>query len=111
MQWVPLSDVVVAQSRSDLCVWYNIESPERVTIVPIKVSDVLYDLKLSTRVFCYLSASLDLNLFIQVSLTGFFLCLNCCFKNAELAKLLQFFQRIIKTNTPRVTSVDCLIRY
>ena len=36
VQWVPLSDVVVAQSRSDLCVWYNIDSPERVTMVPIK---------------------------------------------------------------------------
>ena len=36
VQWVPSSDVVVAQSRNDLCVWYNIDSPERVTIVPIK---------------------------------------------------------------------------
>lgn len=36
VQWVPMSDVVVSQSRSDLCVWYNIDSPERVTMVPIK---------------------------------------------------------------------------
>ena len=37
LQWVPLSDVVVAQNRGTLCVWYNIDSPERVTMFPIKV--------------------------------------------------------------------------
>lgn len=36
MQWVPNSDVVVAQNRSNLCVWYHIDAPERVTVVPIK---------------------------------------------------------------------------
>lgn len=36
VQWVPNSDVVVAQNRSELCVWYNIDSPDRVTVVPIK---------------------------------------------------------------------------
>ncbi|KAK7194890.1 intraflagellar transport protein 172 [Novymonas esmeraldas] len=36
VQWVPRSDVVVAQSRLELCVWYNVESPDRVTIVPIR---------------------------------------------------------------------------
>ncbi|KAM7445695.1 hypothetical protein ABFA07_005947 [Porites harrisoni] len=36
VQWVPLSDVVVAQNRGNLCVWYNIDSPERVTMFPIK---------------------------------------------------------------------------
>merc|ERR1740137_209645 len=30
VQWIPLSDVVVAQNRGNLCVWYNIDSPERV---------------------------------------------------------------------------------
>ncbi|KAL2912183.1 hypothetical protein HK105_208316 [Polyrhizophydium stewartii] len=34
--WVPNSDVVVAQSRSNLCIWYSIDSPERVTMFPIK---------------------------------------------------------------------------
>jgi hypothetical protein len=33
---VPDSDVVVAQSRSNLCVWYHIDAPDRVTVVPIK---------------------------------------------------------------------------
>ena len=37
VQWVPLSDVVVAQNRGNLCVWYNIDSPERVTMFSIKV--------------------------------------------------------------------------
>ncbi|KAI8611221.1 hypothetical protein BC830DRAFT_1069003 [Chytriomyces sp. MP71] len=36
VQWVPNSDVVVAQSRNNLCIWYAIDSPERVTMFPIK---------------------------------------------------------------------------
>ncbi|KAJ3234644.1 hypothetical protein HDU78_005723 [Chytriomyces hyalinus] len=36
VQWVPDSDVVVAQSRNNLCIWYAIDSPERVTMFPIK---------------------------------------------------------------------------
>ncbi|KAJ3125766.1 hypothetical protein HK098_008226 [Nowakowskiella sp. JEL0407] len=36
VQWVPHSDVVVAQSRGNLCIWYAIESPERVTMLAIK---------------------------------------------------------------------------
>nr|CAD7263275.1 unnamed protein product [Timema shepardi] len=36
VQWVPGSDVVVAQSRNNLCVWYNIDSPDQVTLFPIK---------------------------------------------------------------------------
>ena len=35
-QWVPGSDVVVAQSQTNLCIWYNIDAPERVTMFPIK---------------------------------------------------------------------------
>uniref|UniRef100_A0A7S0YIK8 Intraflagellar transport protein n=1 Tax=Polytomella parva TaxID=51329 RepID=A0A7S0YIK8_9CHLO len=35
-QWVPGSDVVVAQSRNNLCVWYSIAKPENVTMFPIK---------------------------------------------------------------------------
>lgn len=36
VQWVPGSDVVVAQNRGNLCVWYNIDAPERVTMFPMK---------------------------------------------------------------------------
>jgi len=36
VQWVPNSDVVVAQSRNNLCIWYSIDSPDRVTMFPIK---------------------------------------------------------------------------
>jgi len=35
VQWVPLSDVVVAQNRHNLCVWYNIEDPDKVVIYNI----------------------------------------------------------------------------
>mmetsp|Transcript_6208 Transcript_6208/g.19575 ORF Transcript_6208/g.19575 Transcript_6208/m.19575 type:complete len:1014 (+) Transcript_6208:647-3688(+) len=36
VQWVPNSDVVVAQNRSNLCVWYNIHTPDQVTVHQIK---------------------------------------------------------------------------
>uniref|UniRef100_A0A8C1T5H6 Intraflagellar transport protein 172 homolog n=1 Tax=Cyprinus carpio TaxID=7962 RepID=A0A8C1T5H6_CYPCA len=36
VQWVPGSDVVVAQNRGNLCVWYTIDCPERVTMFPLK---------------------------------------------------------------------------
>ena len=41
LQWVPQSDVVVAQNRDTLCVWYNIDHPEKVTMFPIKVNITL----------------------------------------------------------------------
>lgn len=31
VQWVPGSDIVVAQSRSNLCVWYSINNTDRYT--------------------------------------------------------------------------------
>ena len=30
------ADVVVAQSRENMAVWYNMDAPERVTLLPIK---------------------------------------------------------------------------
>mmetsp|Transcript_10682 Transcript_10682/g.13871 ORF Transcript_10682/g.13871 Transcript_10682/m.13871 type:complete len:1746 (-) Transcript_10682:405-5642(-) len=36
VQWVPESDVVVAQNRSNLNVWYNIHAPDQVTVHQIK---------------------------------------------------------------------------
>lgn len=36
VSWVPNSDVVVAQNRSNLCVWYSIEEPDKVTMYQIK---------------------------------------------------------------------------
>lgn len=36
VQWVPNSDVVVAQNRQNLCVWYSIEEPDKVTMYQIK---------------------------------------------------------------------------
>lgn len=35
VQWVPLSDVVVAQNKNNLCVWQNIEDPDKVVIYNI----------------------------------------------------------------------------
>uniref|UniRef100_A0A8C4WQ59 Intraflagellar transport protein 172 homolog n=1 Tax=Eptatretus burgeri TaxID=7764 RepID=A0A8C4WQ59_EPTBU len=36
VQWVPGSDVIVAQNHGNLCIWYNINMPEGVTMVTIK---------------------------------------------------------------------------
>ena len=36
VQWVPGSDVVVAQSRNTLCVWYSINAPDQQTTINIK---------------------------------------------------------------------------
>ncbi len=37
VQWVPQSDVVVAQSRTNLCIWYNIDMPDKISMFQIKV--------------------------------------------------------------------------
>lgn len=36
VNWVPFSDVVVAQNRSNLCVWYSIDEPDKMTKYDIK---------------------------------------------------------------------------
>ena len=36
VNWVPFSDVVVAQNRTNLCVWYSIEEPDKMTKYDIK---------------------------------------------------------------------------
>ena len=32
VQWVPDSDVVVAQNRSNMCIWYNLKAPDQVSM-------------------------------------------------------------------------------
>lgn len=34
--WIPQSDVVVAQSRGTMCVWYNVFAPDKMTVRSIK---------------------------------------------------------------------------
>jgi len=36
VNWVPGSDVVVAQNRTNICVWYSIDEPDKVTMHAIK---------------------------------------------------------------------------
>ncbi|CAL2048973.1 unnamed protein product [Caenorhabditis brenneri] len=45
VQWVPMSDVIVAQSGDNLSVWYNPDLPEQVTSMKIKgeIEEVLRD--------------------------------------------------------------------
>lgn len=46
VQWVPQSDVAVAQSDDTLAVWYNMDMPEHVTMMPVRgdVVEVVRDL-------------------------------------------------------------------
>ena len=43
--FVGFADVVVAQSRENMAVWYNMDAPERVTLLPIKgdIVDIVRD--------------------------------------------------------------------
>jgi intraflagellar transport protein 172 len=36
VNWVPGSDVVVAQNRTNICVWYSIDEPDKVTMHAVK---------------------------------------------------------------------------
>lgn len=36
VQWVPNSEVLVAQERKNVCVWYNVDDPDKVKIIPVK---------------------------------------------------------------------------
>lgn len=45
VQWVPQSDVVVAQSRTNLCIWYNIDMPDKISMFQIKVHTVLLHMR------------------------------------------------------------------
>ncbi|XP_011806760.1 PREDICTED: intraflagellar transport protein 172 homolog [Colobus angolensis palliatus] len=47
VQWVPGSDVLVAQNGNSLCVWYNIEAPETVTMFTIRGHPALEKLRRS----------------------------------------------------------------
>lgn len=36
VQWVIQSDVVVAQTDTNLAIWYNIDMPEHITLIPVR---------------------------------------------------------------------------
>lgn len=36
VQWVIQSDVVIAQSDANLAIWYNIDMPEHITLMPVR---------------------------------------------------------------------------
>lgn len=36
VQWVIQSDVVVAQTDTNLAIWYNIDMPEHITLLPVR---------------------------------------------------------------------------
>lgn len=36
VQWVIQSDVVIAQTDANLAIWYNIDMPEHITLMPVR---------------------------------------------------------------------------
>ena len=36
VKWVPNSEVLVAQERKNVCVWYNVDDPDKVKVIPVK---------------------------------------------------------------------------
>lgn len=36
VQWIVQSDVVIAQTDANLAVWYNIDMPEHITLLPVR---------------------------------------------------------------------------
>lgn len=40
-QWIPQSDAVVAQSKDNISIWYNIEAIDRVTTLPLQGGDIV----------------------------------------------------------------------
>lgn len=36
VQWVIQSDVVIAQTDDKLAIWYNIDMPEHITLMPVR---------------------------------------------------------------------------
>lgn len=59
VQWVPGSDVVVAQNRGNLCVWYSIDSPESITMFPIKVRPQSFDVCFGFMLACSLGGGAE----------------------------------------------------
>lgn len=43
VQWVIQSDVVIAQTDTNLAIWYNIDMPEHITLMPVRgeVSEIV----------------------------------------------------------------------
>lgn len=52
VQWVPGSDVVVAQSRNNLCVWYSVKDPDRWALVAFMTRDASWPYHASSLLQC-----------------------------------------------------------
>lgn len=60
VQWVIQSDVVVAQTDTNLAIWYNIDMPEHITLMPVRgeVTEIIRENVSSTScnkklLFCF----------------------------------------------------------
>lgn len=98
VQWVMQSDVAVAQSDTNLAVWYNIDLTEHVTLLPVRgeVIDVIRD---EVRIFAVIYTLrsfffLKYVIFTHISL-NLFLLLLLHFRNEDFHSHSLNFKNIL----------------
>ncbi len=78
VQWVPDSDVVVAQCRSNMCIWYNIYAPDQVTLHEIN-GDICSIERMSGRTEAIVNERIrDTSYLLDEGLIGFSAAIQDC---------------------------------
>merc|ERR1719335_1777027 len=90
VQWVPDSDVVVAQNRSQLCVWYSINAPDRVTLHEIKGD--IEDIERSNGRTCVIVDE-GVNM-VEYELDEALISFGSCLERAQYAKAVNLLEEL-----------------
>merc|ERR1719162_1346463 len=90
VQWVPESDVVVAQNRGQLCVWYSINAPDRVTLHEIKGD--IEDIERSNGRTCVIVDE-GVNM-VEYELDEALISFGSCLERAHYAKAVDLLEEL-----------------
>jgi len=90
VQWVPDSDVVVAQNRGNLCVWYSINAPDRVTLHEIKGD--IEDIERSNGRTCVIVDE-GVNM-VEYELDEGLICFGSCLERQLYAKAVDLLEEL-----------------
>jgi len=90
VQWVPDSDVVVAQNRGQLCVWYSINAPDRVTLHEIKGD--IEDIERSNGRTCVIVDE-GVNM-VEYELDEALISFGSCLERAQYAKAVNLLEEL-----------------
>jgi intraflagellar transport protein 172 len=90
VQWVPDSDVVVAQNRGQLCVWYSINAPDRVTLHEIKgdIEDIERD---KGRTCVIVDEGVNM---VEYELDEALISFGSCLERAQYAKAVDLLEEL-----------------